>query len=354
MKKAVVILIILICSNYIGATEQVPDQLYYNGNKITLHTGWGHPSPLQTYYSQNDLIYPFRVLSTANYRGHIAIWEIIDDNLYLKEIQVRDSLFTPEKYGVKSENDTSNRNNSVFADWFSGVIAGRKDKDSYYFYVRYGEIKEAQTISEKDYKKIQNISEKDTSNHELMRKYSMLFLNENYISYYYRLHESDEISFNNKTGRFKNKRRNSPLLEFYSNDHMQFPYNWENFEKSGAPNCKWSVTENKIYLEKVQLYSGLGFFEIEKDSVSLNSLFDDNVSNNKVFANWLNGAYLIEYGEEKEDDWGFKESSPTEYDFLKIKDGVIHESYTVPGDFNFRDISAETEPGLKKIIDELR
>lgn len=50
------------------ATEQQSDILFYNNEKLTIDIGWGHPSPLQTYYQQNGLNYPFRMLSTANYR----------------------------------------------------------------------------------------------------------------------------------------------------------------------------------------------------------------------------------------------------------------------------------------------
>ena len=291
MKRLILILMTLICSNFIKATEQMPDYLYFGNKKLILHTGWGHPSPLQTYYYQNNLDYPFQVLSTANYRGHVAIWEITDGKLYLKEIQIRKDSFAPTKYNVKSQKADFNQDNSVFADWFSGVISCR-DKNSYYFHIRYGEVIDTQILSEKDYKKIRGISKKDTSNHELMNKYFMLLLNQNYISYYFRLNEDDEISMNDKQGRFNNRIGYSPLLEFYSNDHMQWAYNWENFEKNGAPHCKWIIMGDEIYLEDIQLYSGSGFYEIEKDSVNLEDIFNENIANNKVFADWLNGIYI--------------------------------------------------------------
>lgn len=102
MKKTILILTILVITNLIHATEQVPDYLYYKNKKLTLDTGWGHPSPLQTYYYQNYIDYPFAMLSTANYRGHVAIWEIKNDKLFLKEIRINQDTFKPEKYNVKS------------------------------------------------------------------------------------------------------------------------------------------------------------------------------------------------------------------------------------------------------------
>jgi len=76
MKRLNILFTLIINSILLNATEQVPDYLHFKGLKLTLSTGWGHPSPLQTYYSQNNIDYPFTMLSTANYRGHVAIWEI--------------------------------------------------------------------------------------------------------------------------------------------------------------------------------------------------------------------------------------------------------------------------------------
>ena len=97
MRKQYFIYVFLICSNMIYATKQVPDYLNYKNKKLTLNTGWGHPSPLQAYYYQNNLEYPFTWSSTANYRGHIAIWEISDNKLFLKEIQIDKEKYKPEK-----------------------------------------------------------------------------------------------------------------------------------------------------------------------------------------------------------------------------------------------------------------
>ena len=356
MKNVLFILIILACSNFAMATEQMPDYLYYENKKLALHTGWGHPSPLQTYYSQNNLDYPFAMLSTANYRGHVAIWKIVDNKLYLKEIKIREELYTPKEYNISSKADSLNRNNSVFADWFSGMITCREKENSYYFYVRYGEVLNIQILSKKDYKKISKITEKDTSNHKLMDKYYMLVLNDNYISYYFRLNEEDDIIINSKKGRFTAVSGYSPILEFFSNDHMKWPYNWENFEKNGAPNCRWSVSDNNIYLDEIYLHSGTGFYEIRKDSIKLEDIFSYEVSNNTVFASWLNGVYTIKHGAEKEDPIfpALKKFTPTEFVYLRIENGVIIESYTVPGSFDFRDISEDIEPGLKRILDELK
>ena len=280
------------------------------------------------------------MISTANYRGHIAIWEIIENKLFLKEIKVRDSIFSPKECNVKSKNENFNHEDVVFADWFSGMISCGYNNESYYFHIKYGELV------------------KDTFNDKLMSQNFASVLNKNYIAYYFRLSIEDDISIDNKKSRFRNKIGYSPLLEYYSNDHLQWPYNWENLEKTGAPHCSWNVVDNKIYLDNIELYSGLGFYEIDKDSISLESIFS-NISNNKVFANWLNGIYIITHGTEKEGSniFGRKEFVPSEYVYLRIKNGEIIESYNFPYSFShlrFLPDDNDIDSGLKQILNELK
>ena len=355
MRKTILILILFFCAKLTFATEQIPDYLYYKNKKLILYTSWGHPSPLETYYQQNNLEYPFDMLSTANYRGHVAFWEIKNDKLFLNEVQINKETYKPEKYNIKSKNDSLNENGYVFADWFSGVISCQSD-DSYYFYVRFGEVVKTEIITKRDYKKIEKISVKDTSNHELMDKYWMLILNQNYISYYFRLNKEDSVIVNDRGGFFVGQSGFSPILEYFSNDHMKWAYNWENFEKNGAPNCIWNIIDNKIYLNKIRLYSGMSFFEIATDSVRLETIFSEETKNDLVLADWLNGIYIIKFGKENEEDVfpAYKEFKPTEFTYLRVKNGTITESYTIPSDFDFANIPDDTEPGLKTILDELK
>ncbi|NDV67365.1 hypothetical protein [Dysgonomonas sp. 25] len=356
MKKIILSIILLSCFLFANATEQVPDQLLLNDKKLSLYTGWGHPSPLETYFQQKDIKSPFAMLSTANYRGHIATWEIKDNKFFLKEIKVRNDVYKPEKYDIKSKSDTTILDGKVFADWFCGVLQCFTDKDSYYFYIRYGEVIDEQVITKKDYKKIQNITEKDTTNHELMRKYSMLYLNQNYIAYYFRLSSEDQITNGDKSGRFITRQGFSPILGHFGNDHMKWPYNWENFEKSGAPNCKWIIDENKVYLTSVGLRTGTGFYEVNRFDIPLDELFSSESDTNRIYANWLTGIYMIQHGEEKEDTLlpGFTEFKIDSITYMKIIAGLIVEEYTVSADYLRNGIPEDAESGLKKMLEELQ
>ncbi len=359
MRKIIFFVFLSILSNSINATDQVPDRLLFDGKTLSLATSWGYPSPLETYFYQNDIKYPFPGMSTANYRGHIATWEISDDKFYLKEIDVDDDIYKPDKYDIKSKNGNDSIRGTIFADWFSGVLncyEGKDSKKSYYFYVQYGEVIDKQIITQKDYKKIKKISEKDTANHDLINKYRILVLNQNYISYYFRLSsKEDSLSFNNQGGYFSGKSGYSPLLEYYSNDHMKWPYNWENIEKNGAPNCKWVIESDSIYLTQIDLFTGTSFFKIDKQNIPLEEIFEGKVKNDKIFADWISGVYMIKHGKEAENGVfpAYKEFTVSEISYLRINDGIVTEKYTVPKDFTKKGIPEDIQPELRKILEEL-
>lgn len=355
MKKVLSFFILSLLSIAIYATEQTPDYLLYKGNKLTLYTGWGHPSPLQTYFQQKEIKYPFKAFSTANYRGHIATWEIENNKFLLKEIKVSDDIYKPDKYNINSKSDTLISDGKVYADWFSGVLQCSFEKESYYFYVKNGEIVDKQIISEKDYEKIRDITEKDTADHVLMRKYAMLILNQNYISYYFRLSSEDQISDGDENGRFTSKRGFSPILGLFDNDHTKWPYNWENLGMSGAPNCNWVIDDKKIYLTKIGMQTGTGFYEVTRFDVPLEELFTTEVNDNRVFADWLSGIYIIQHGEEKVDPLlpGFKEFKIENISYIRVLCGLIIEKYTVPADYIKNGIPEDIDPDLKKIFEEL-
>jgi hypothetical protein len=352
MKKTFLILLTLFIPGMSLATEQQPDILYYDNQKWSLSTGWAHPSPLETYYYQNNIEIPFTGFSTANYRGHVAVWEIIDANLYLSEIQIDDYIldpngryqyvvesYKPYEYGVESKRCAPAENGAVFADWFSGVLDCyiRYSNGVYnwnYFHIRYGEII-------------------DMGKH-------LDQLNENYVTYYFRLSEDDEIEFEEQDCRLNTGYdKLSPIFGFYDNNHLNWPYNWENMEKSGAPHCKWLIKDDKLYVTGVELYSGLSFYEIDTETLDLTTLFDDKVVDDVVDANWVSGVYLIKHGYVTHEDAGwpglyFTIFNVTEYTFIRLEQGQLTESYTVPKDFDPENLPVDTNPGLKQIIEDYK
>ena len=363
------LILILAISKTAIATMQEPDILRYSNLKLSLSTGWGHPSPLETYYYQNSIDYPFSMLSTANYRGHVAVWKIYKDKLYLTEIRIDKSfepqnfkVYKPQDFDVRSMSSPPLKDDEVFADWFSGILechTGYKIGHTkyYYFHVRNGLVIGHEIVTQQDQQKIRNTSNKKDLSDELKSKLKMLTLNENYIAYYYRLHEEDTIKHKQKIDLLGTGSKGlSPILAFYDNNHLKWPYNWENMEKSGAPHCKWLIKDNKLYLTSVELYSGLKFDSVDKEKIELTTLFKEKAQNGVVYADWVSGVYLIK--PESESIFGDaskqKDNKSMESTIVRIKDGLLIESFTVPSDFDIDKMPGDINPKLKQIIEDYK
>lgn len=162
MKRLIIsILLSLLYFNCFG-TKQQNDLIIYKGNECQLYLDWFFPSPFQCYYNQNEnLKYPFSIISTANYRGHIATWEIENDVLYLTKItrnnkEIKLKKFFKDKI-IKSK---------VKAEWFTGYLQILSDpfkewydsgySDDKYYVINYKKyvivkIENGKIIDEKEY-----------------------------------------------------------------------------------------------------------------------------------------------------------------------------------------------------------
>ena len=349
-RKIFLIFFIVFLAVKIFATEQVPDILIYKHEKLYLQTGWGHPSPFETYFLQNNIDSPFKMLSTANYRGFIASWEIKGDKLYLTYIDDKKS-----KSNQLHKIFKNTKSNAVFANWFSGMIvaenfsyltedAGFDSFFNYYIYVKKGIVQKVDRVS------ISELAEKKQNLSPSIKE--MISLNYRYISYYYRLWSNDSISYKNEKARLIRKRGTSPIFVYYSEDNLLWPYNWENEEISGAPHCDWNVEKNKIYLTNVSLYSGTSFNGPDIINLPLNKLFSDVSNEHGVFASWLNGVFIIQYGHEVKDGY-FTKFEATENILINVKNGLIVEEYILGKDFDFSKNGTNYPRNIKNLLDQL-
>jgi hypothetical protein len=357
MRTIISILLIVVVSESAFSTEQQPDILIYNELKLSLETGWGHPSPLETYYHQKSIQYPFTMLSTANYRGHIAVWKIYEGKFYLAEIHVVKSKYKPQYFKVKSDHSQQQKNNEVWADWFSGILHCRlKGKyTSYYFHIRGGEIVDSQVITRQDIDMIRSASKEGEIPDELELKQNILTLNSNYITYYYRLGKDDSVTYKQQSCVLHaSLRKLSPIYSLYDNSHLKWPYNWENLERSGAPHCTWRIEDNKLYLVDLQLYIDTSFSSPKTEVIELTTLFKDEVQNGVVYADWVSGLYLVMHGQGVEDKNlpGYKHFQASQLTYIRIKSGKLIESHTVPSDFDVNNAPDDIDPRLKQIINE--
>jgi len=135
------------------ATAQAPDNLIHKGTERMLFT-----NPLEDYYKADAekrplfMIRPF-AMSSGNWRGYVATWEIADDKLFLTKVdswlcegvtqaschQVKLS----ELFGDKVEN-----NGKVLAAWFTGQLRVPDGKELQYVHMGYGSTYERDLIFE--------------------------------------------------------------------------------------------------------------------------------------------------------------------------------------------------------------
>jgi hypothetical protein len=362
MKRIFIIAFLFVLITKSFATRQLPDNLDYKNLKLDLLTGWGHPSPLQVYYYQNKLKYPFESQGTNNYRGHIANWSIKDNKLFLLKILtdkgeklVNDSSEyyweriykknRPGKFNVKSKIVINKNRDGVFADWFSGVLScvlynSTHDEPiaHYYFLIQHGNLIDSLRVNEDD----------TVVNGNLYQ------INRNYIAFYYRMQDDEIVLNNEKCVLNTNEIFLSPIFCYYGPDFIDFPYNWQNTELSGMPHCEWLIDSNKLYLTRLLLFSGTNFDSINKKTLDLKIEFPENFKDNKVLAEYVNGVYLIKHGYEKPygDSDKIKTFHVTLYTFVKIEAGVVVESFDVNKDIDFDKIPMQMESKGRRLIKE--
>lgn len=328
MNKTVFTLLLLLLPNVFYATEQHPDILLLDSKKYFIQTGWGHPNPIQRYFADKNKKYPFSMLSTANYRGHIATYSIIDNKLYLKKIEIRDSEYLPEKYILDYSEKLKDK--SIFLSWFSGALSCSDEQDTYYFLIKNGRI-------------VQHQKGKDSMN--LTKK-----IYQNYVMYFFRL-KQDRILLNSKVCSLSSG--TYPLiLEYFHNDHLKWPYNWENVNKCGAPNALWEIKDNKLYLNKVYLHYGTRFDITDVEELNPENVFGVNILKLPVFAGWINKICIITEYEKNVDEnnlYDLSDKLVSVY-IVEIRNGIVEKKYKLPENYNYNIINNLPEP-IRKLFD---
>lgn len=369
----IAILFVLAFGDHIAnATGQINDIFIEDGKQYILFVSWTHPSPLEVLYIRTGTKSPFKWHCTSNYRGHVATWQICDSALYLISVNASndvcgeywsnentriDTMAEPAFFGIKSLSGTSPREDgSVFADWFSGFIKitptdefeqdkiGPYEKWERFIYFRNGKLVKDVTLTSLDLWMLQQ----DEFDVVLKEDYPIVYLYNCFLSYYLRTGTQDKVEYGKHQGRFPANDYRTMLMLLYDNDPLQFPFNWENFEKNGAPVCTWIIKNNSLYLSQVTLQSG-GLFEYDEENVSLSELFQpEQIVNNRVLASWMNGEFVVEYGEEKENDFGMKVFKVERKQTITLNSGRIVKTEWSPSAFGKKGKGKSVTESKKK------
>lgn len=123
--KANTIISGLVALTFLFATAQQGDFLLLNGEKVSIHT-----DPLEPFLEQNPRALPKSdVISTANWRGYLATWQVTDDRLMLIDIEILDASKPDQNKSLISRiklrsvmSTVFPDRMAVFADWFTGHV----------------------------------------------------------------------------------------------------------------------------------------------------------------------------------------------------------------------------------------
>jgi hypothetical protein len=149
MKRLLLTIIFTLFSGLkVFATAQFPDKINYNGKEYNLNS-----NPLEVYFEKNPNKRPkSEVRSSALWRGYVATFEIIDNQLFLKdiEIQYRD---TTSKGSNNSNwksvlNEVFDDQKNIQVDWYTGLLVLPQGKVVNYVHMGYGSTYQHYTILE--------------------------------------------------------------------------------------------------------------------------------------------------------------------------------------------------------------
>ncbi|UUV20766.1 hypothetical protein [Paenimyroides aestuarii] len=179
MKIILVILLSVFSFAKVFATAQYPDRIVFNNKEYSLLT-----NPLEKYFEKNEDKRPKGgVMSTALWRGYVATFEIIENQLYVKDIKI-------QIWNEKSD-DTEWKSviNEVFPktedrkiDWFNGLLTLPYGELINYVHMGYGstyenyiiiEIEKGKYIKSKDlnFKEYENLKEKQFEAYKKSNEY---------------------------------------------------------------------------------------------------------------------------------------------------------------------------------------
>ncbi len=156
MKTFLTIILTLFLSTNVFATAQYPEKIIYNGNVYSLHS-----NPLEAYFEKNPDKRPKDgISSTALWRGYVATFEVRDNQLFLKdiEIQYRDTTSKkslPLKWRSVIKDVFSDSKN-IKIDWLTGLLVIPHGKIVNYVHMGYGSTYENYILLEFDKGNLKN------------------------------------------------------------------------------------------------------------------------------------------------------------------------------------------------------
>lgn len=149
MRRTIIAFVLtLFISLNVFATAQYPDKILYNNKEYSLHS-----NPLEEYFEKNPDKRPTGgIMSTALWRGYVATFEVIDSQLFLKDIEIEVSDTTKKNFTTKWKsilNDITD-GSKMKIDWLTGLLILPYGKLVNYVHMGYGSTYEKYILLEID------------------------------------------------------------------------------------------------------------------------------------------------------------------------------------------------------------
>jgi hypothetical protein len=192
LKHITLSILLLSLSAILFGTAQIPDILVFEGKEYRLHT-----NPLEPYFEQFPEKRPTEGFSTALWRGYVAKFEFIDDQLYLIDISVLS--YKEEEDGSRSYYKSVMQD--VFPgidrypiDWFTGLLVVPYGRMKKYVHMGYASTYSKYLLFELDQGKMNEIRKFRNREYEKFRRRQYLAFKETeeYQKLYKELSESEE------------------------------------------------------------------------------------------------------------------------------------------------------------------
>ncbi|WP_315817767.1 hypothetical protein [Paraflavitalea speifideaquila] len=145
--KAIPLLLLFVTSSLkLWATAQYPDKLWYKGKEYDMHT-----NPMEAFFEKHPDRKPKNgIISTALWRGYVATFEIKNDQLLLKdiEIKVQDTGKTYQTKWVSVLKEVFPNQQEINIDWYTGLLVLPHGKLVNYVHMGYGSTYEKYILLE--------------------------------------------------------------------------------------------------------------------------------------------------------------------------------------------------------------
>ncbi|MBZ4189481.1 hypothetical protein [Niabella beijingensis] len=164
MKAIILFLPALFISLNLFATAQYPDKILYKEKEYALHS-----NPLEDYFSKHPDKRPQGgIISTALWRGYVATFEVVDNQLFLKDIEIELSDTTnKQRFATKWKsvlNEVFPGQSKIKITWLTGLLVIPHGKLMNYVHMGYGSTYEKYILLEMnqgDLKKEKNFDHKE-------------------------------------------------------------------------------------------------------------------------------------------------------------------------------------------------